>query len=76
MEYVDGFIAAVPTANQGIYRDFALKAAALFREHGALRVVETWGDDVPEGQVTSFPMAILYLTYPLPNRVACETFRT
>jgi len=58
MEYVDGFIAAVPTANQGIYQDFALKTAALFREHGALRVVETWGDDVPEGQVTSFPMAV------------------
>ena len=58
MEYVDGFVAAVPTANQGIYRDFALKTAALFREHGALRVVETWGDDVPEGQVTSFPMAV------------------
>jgi uncharacterized protein YbaA (DUF1428 family) len=48
----------VPTANQGIYRDFALKTAAPFREHGALRVVETWGDDVPEGQVTSFPMAV------------------
>ena len=48
----------MPTANQGIYRDFALKTAALFRDHGALRGVETWGDDVPEGQVTSFPMAV------------------
>jgi uncharacterized protein YbaA (DUF1428 family) len=58
MDYVDGFVAAVPTGNQGAYRDHAIKTAALFREHGALRVVETWGDDVPEGQVTSFPMAV------------------
>jgi uncharacterized protein YbaA (DUF1428 family) len=32
--------------------------AALFREFGALRVVETWGDDVPEGKVTSFTLAV------------------
>jgi uncharacterized protein YbaA (DUF1428 family) len=32
--------------------------AALFREFGALRVVETWGDDVPEGKLTSFPLAV------------------
>src|SRR5215831_13558548 len=26
--------------------------------HGALKLVECWGDDVPEGKVTSFPMAV------------------
>ena len=50
MTYVDGFVAAVPTAN----RD----AAIVFKDHGALQVVECWGDDVPEGKVTSFPMAV------------------
>ena len=30
----------------------------LFREHGALSFVECWGDDVPDGEVTSFPTAV------------------
>jgi uncharacterized protein YbaA (DUF1428 family) len=58
MNYVDGFVAAVPTANREKYRKHAEKAAAVFKEHGALTVVECWGDDVPEGKVTSFPMAV------------------
>jgi uncharacterized protein YbaA (DUF1428 family) len=58
MSYVDGFVAAVPSANREKYRKHAEKAAAVFKEHGALTVVECWGDDVPEGKVTSFPMAV------------------
>ena len=58
MTYVDGFVVPVPTANREVYRQFAERAAAVFKEHGALKVVECWGDDVPEGKVTSFPMAI------------------
>jgi len=58
MEYVDGFVAAVPTANRNVYRKHAESAAAVFKQHGALRVVECWGDDVPEGKLTSFPMAV------------------
>jgi uncharacterized protein YbaA (DUF1428 family) len=58
MTYVDGFVAAVPTANREKYRAHAEQAAAVFREHGALKLVECWGDDVPEGKVTSFPMAV------------------
>lgn len=58
MNYVDGFVAAVPTVNREEYRKHAEKAAAVFKEHGALAVVECWGDDVPEGKVTSFPMAV------------------
>ena len=59
MNYVDGFVAAVPTANRGAYRKHAADAAPVFKEHGALAVVECWGDDVPQGKVTSFPMAVL-----------------
>ena len=58
MSYVDGFVAAVPTANRETYRLHAEKAAVVFKEHGALKLVECWGDDVPDGEVTSFPMAV------------------
>jgi len=56
--YVDGFVIAVPTDNRERYREHAEIAAVVFKEHGALSVVECWGDDVPEGKVTSFPMAV------------------
>ena len=58
MHYVDGFVAAVPTANREAYLRHATLAAAAFREHGALSVTECWGDDVPVGTLTSFPRAV------------------
>ena len=58
MNYVDGFVAAVPTANREIFRQHAAEAAVVFKEYGALNVVECWGDDVPEGKLTSFSMAV------------------
>ena len=58
MKYVDGFVAAVPTANLEAYRRHAEAAAVVFKEHGALRLVECWGDDVPEGELTSLPKAV------------------
>jgi uncharacterized protein YbaA (DUF1428 family) len=58
MAYVDGFVAAVPTKNKEIYKKLAKESAAWFKEYGALKVVECWGDDVPQGTLTSFPMAV------------------
>ena len=58
MSYIDGFVAAVPTANREQYRKQAAEAAHVFKEHGALHVVEAWGDDVPDGKLTSFPRAV------------------
>jgi len=58
MNYVDGFVAAVPTADKETYRAHCQRMAALFREYGALSVVDTWGDDVPPGKLTSFPLAV------------------
>ncbi|MDH3840049.1 MAG: DUF1428 domain-containing protein [Chromatiales bacterium] len=58
MPYIDGFVAAVPTANKAAYKKHAEDAAVVFKEHGALKLVECWGDDVPPGEVTSFPMAV------------------
>ena len=50
MAYLDGFVAAVPTANRDAYRAHAGEAAPLFHEFGATRLVEAWGDDVPRGE--------------------------
>jgi uncharacterized protein YbaA (DUF1428 family) len=58
MSYVDGFVAAVPTENKEKYLEHAAVVAPLFKEFGALKVVECWGDDVPDGKLTSFPMAV------------------
>ncbi|MEX0838261.1 MAG: DUF1428 domain-containing protein [Parvibaculum sp.] len=58
MGYADGYVLAVPTANKEAYREMAGKAAKVFMEHGATRVVEAWSDDVPEGKVTDFQRAV------------------
>ncbi|MCP8466437.1 DUF1428 domain-containing protein [Pseudomonas sp. ZM23] len=58
MTYVDGFLVPVPEARREQYLELARKAAQVFRSHGALSVVECWGDDVPDGKVTSFPLAV------------------
>jgi uncharacterized protein YbaA (DUF1428 family) len=52
--YVDGFVLAVPNDKREAYRAMAAKAAGVFLEHGALRDVESWGADVPKGEVTDF----------------------
>jgi len=59
MPYVDGFVAAVPKANREAYVKSATVAAKLFREAGALSVVENWGTDLPEGKVNSFHSAVM-----------------
>ncbi|MEM6888903.1 MAG: DUF1428 domain-containing protein [Pseudomonadota bacterium] len=58
MAYVDGFVAAVPNDKKQAYIEHATRAASVFKRHGALQIVENWGDDVPPGEVTSFPMAV------------------
>lgn len=58
MNYVDGFVIAVPTAKKADYLHHATVAAEVFKDLGAIEIVECWGDDVPEGKVTSFTMAV------------------
>ena len=58
MAYVDGFVLAVSSENKVSYLALAKTMAVIFKEHGALAVVENWGDDVPEGKITSFPLAV------------------
>ena len=58
MTYVEGFVVAVPTANKDAYRKHAADAAPLFREFGATRMIEAWGDDVPDGKVNDLKRAV------------------
>ena len=58
MPYVDGYVLAVPRKNKSDYIRLAEESAAVFKEHGALSVVENWADDVPNGELTSLPMAV------------------
>ena len=58
MGYVDGVILAVPVSQREAYQVAAVAIAALFVECGATDVVDCWGDDVPEGVLTSFTMAV------------------
>ena len=58
MSYVDGFVMAVPTANKDKFLEYAKSVDTIFTEYGATRVVECWGDDVPDGDVTDFRKAV------------------
>ena len=58
MTYVDGFVASVPTAKKAEFLAHAETMGQLFKEYGALSVVDCWGDDVPPGKLTSFPLAV------------------
>lgn len=59
MLYVDGFVVAVPTANQAPYQALSAKFAPLFKGFGANRHVEAWGDDVPAGERTDMRRAVM-----------------
>ncbi len=58
MSYIDGFVIAVPKANRQKFIDHANMADGMFLEMGATRVLECWGDDVPNGETTDFRMAV------------------
>ena len=58
MSYIDGFVIAVPTANKQKFIEHARHFDAMFIELGAIRVIEGWGDDVPDGKVTDFRRAV------------------
>lgn len=46
MRYVDGYLLPVPKKNLKAYFKIAAKAAAVWRDHGALQYVECAGEDL------------------------------
>jgi uncharacterized protein YbaA (DUF1428 family) len=58
MSYIDGFLVPVRRDRKDAYLEAARLAAPIFLDCGALRVVETWGDDLPPGKVTDFTLAV------------------
>ena len=78
--YVQGFIVPVPSGKREAYRKMAEGAWPMFRDLGALRVVEAWGDDVPDGKVTDFRRAVkaepdekvVFSFMEWPSREVCD----
>jgi len=58
MSYVECFVAAVPNENEAEYKKHASNMGAIFKEYGADRIVDCWGVAVPDGESTSFPLAV------------------
>lgn len=58
MSYIDGYVVPVPTEGKQAYLDMARFTGTIFIEHGATRVMECWGDDIPDGTTTDFRRAI------------------
>ena len=58
MSYIDGFVIACPKDKRQQFIDHATRGDSMFMEFGALRVIECWGDDVPDGTLTDFRKAV------------------
>jgi uncharacterized protein YbaA (DUF1428 family) len=58
MTYVDGFVIPVKRDRIEDYVRIAETSSVLFKEYGAISVVECVADDTPYGEVTSFPRAV------------------
>ena len=56
--YIDGFVVPVGEGKREAYRELADKMAKIFREKGATRVLEAFGDDLPHGEVTDYYRAV------------------
>lgn len=56
--YIDGYVVVVPQANKAAFIDHAKQCIPIYREHGALRVVDCWADDLPSGRVNTYGHAV------------------
>ena len=58
MAYVECFAAPVPTANRAAYEAMSKVMAAIHKDNGALAITEYWGTNIPDGEATSFALAV------------------
>lgn len=58
MPYVDGFVIAVPKDKLDEYKKMAELGRTVWMDHGATGYMECVADDVPHGELTSFPRAV------------------
>ncbi|MET1754728.1 DUF1428 domain-containing protein [Novosphingobium sp. RD2P27] len=80
MPYVQGFMVPVPTAKRDAYAKMAADAWGMFKDYGALAVLEAWGEDVPRGEVTDFYRGVnateeesVVFSYMIwPSRQVCD----
>ena len=56
--YVQGFLIAVPADKKAAYTELAASAADAFKRYGVTEIVEAWEDNVTDGKVTDFRMAV------------------
>lgn len=80
MTYYSGFVLAVPNANKQAYFDHAKACWPMFQKRGAIRMVENWGEDVPDGKLTDFKRAtqakpdetVMFSWIEWPDRETCD----
>ena len=83
MTYVTGFLTPVKSEDKARYVKSAEASWPLFQKYGALSQVETWGEDVPDGKLTSFPKAVklepgevvVFSWVTWPDRATADAFR-
>ena len=78
--YYQGFALAVPQRNRAAYVEMAGQGWEMFQTHGALGMVEAWGEDVPHGKRTDFWRATraeegetpVFSWIAWPDRATCD----
>ena len=58
MTYIDGFVCAVPVENKEAFIEHSRITSPVFKKYGALRIMDNGGDEGPDGEQTSFPLAV------------------